>query len=150
MTGTGELRHDPRAGARRGTRPEVQHEPPLCDAALARAFEFLGKRWSGVILATLTNGPLNFSELRRSVAGISDSMLSDRLTELAKAGLVERTVQDGPPIAVTYSLTGCGAALTPALRELTTWASENLPAAECARARETQRRTTTRSRRRSV
>jgi DNA-binding HxlR family transcriptional regulator len=107
---------------------EVHHEPQACDAALAHAFEFLGKRWNGVLLGTLLNGPATFSELRRSVHGISDSMLSDRLGELSRAGLVSRTVDDGPPVAVDYALTPAGKALLPALQELTTWAVENLPA----------------------
>ncbi len=106
----------------------MHHEPQACDAALAHAFEFLGKRWNGVLLGTLLNGPATFSELRRSVHGISDSMLSDRLGELSRAGLVSRTVDDGPPVAVDYALTPAGKALLPALQELTTWAAENLPA----------------------
>ena len=112
----------------RGRGPEHQS----CDAALARAFEFLGKRWNGVILGTLTSGPAAFSELRRAVVGISDSVLSDRLSELASAGLVLRTVQEGPPVAVSYRLTQAGLALLPALRELMIWATEHLPAAECS------------------
>ena len=107
---------------------DVQHEPRVCDAALARAFGFLGKRWNGVILGTLLSGPAGFAELRRAVSGISDSVLSERLTELAGAGLVQRSVDEGPPLAVTYALTQAGHALLPALRELTAWATDNLPA----------------------
>lgn len=111
---------------------DVEHEPRACDAALARAFDFLGKRWNGVILGTLTNGPAGFSELRRAVRGISDSVLSERLTGLARAGLVLRSVNEGPPVTVDYRLTPNGEALLPALRELTTWAQNNLPAQKCA------------------
>jgi DNA-binding HxlR family transcriptional regulator len=103
------------------------HESRACDAPLVRAFDFLGKRWNGVILGTLLNGSASFSELRRSVNGISDSVLSERLVELAGAGLVTRTVDPGPPVAVAYELTGPGAALLPALKALTAWASTNLP-----------------------
>jgi DNA-binding HxlR family transcriptional regulator len=106
----------------------VEHEPRVCDAALARAFAFLGKRWNGVILGTLANGPAGFAELRRAVRGISDSVLSERLTELTGAGLIQRSVDEGPPISVAYALTASGNALLPALGELTTWAAENLPA----------------------
>jgi DNA-binding HxlR family transcriptional regulator len=105
-----------------------EHEQRLCDSALVRAFDFLGKRWNGVLLGTLLNGPASFSELRRSVAGISDSVLSERLTELANAGLVSRTVDEGPPVSVSYGLTKSGAALLPALRELTVWSQSNLNA----------------------
>jgi DNA-binding HxlR family transcriptional regulator len=106
----------------------LTHEPRTCDAALARAFGFLGKRWNGVIIGTLASGPAGFSELKRAVAGISDSVLSERLAELGAAGLVQRSVDEGPPIAVGYRLTPCGQALIPALRELTSWAKNNLPA----------------------
>ena len=101
--------------------------PRACDASLRRAFTFLGKRWNGVLLGTLITGPAGFAELRRAVQGISDSVLSERLAELTKAGLVVRSVDDGPPVAVHYALTPAGAALLPALGELTTWAAENLP-----------------------
>ncbi|WP_127782239.1 helix-turn-helix domain-containing protein [Rhodococcus sp. X156] len=107
------------------------HEPRVCDAALARAFGFLGKRWNGVILATLLAGPAGFAVLRRGVGGISDSVLSERLSELSKAGLVQRTVAEGPPVAVEYSLTPAGQALLPALSELTAWARDNLPEGGC-------------------
>jgi len=97
-----------------------------CDKGLTLAFCFLGKRWNGVLLGTLMDGPAGFSELSRAVAGISDSMLSERLAELTAAGLVHRRVVPGPPVAVTYELSPAGAALIPALTELSRWASENL------------------------
>lgn len=108
---------------------ELDHEPPTCDAALARAFSFLGKRWNGVLLGTLVQGPAGFAELKRAVAGISDSVLSDRLSELVCAGLVERRVDEGPPLAVTYRASTAGQALVPALDALASWASANLPVA---------------------
>jgi DNA-binding HxlR family transcriptional regulator len=95
-------------------------------AALGRAFEFLGKRWNGVLLGTLRNGPAGFSELARAVDGISDSVLSDRLYDLAAAGLISRTVDEGPPLAVSYALTDRGKALLPALAQITLWAQEHL------------------------
>ncbi len=110
-----------------GTQGSGAELPKSCDAALAQAFKFLGKRWSGVILGTLTNGPAGFAELKRSVSGISDSVLSERLTELQGAGLVIRSVEPGPPVSVSYGLSEAGAALIPAMHALSAWASENLP-----------------------
>ncbi|MFJ9946401.1 winged helix-turn-helix transcriptional regulator [Kitasatospora sp. NPDC091207] len=98
------------------------------EIALTRVFTLLGKRWTGLIVAVLTNnGPGYFSELRRAVPGISERMLSDRLTELADAGLVLRQVDEGPPLRVSYRLTEAGAALRPALTELAVWADQYLP-----------------------
>jgi DNA-binding HxlR family transcriptional regulator len=98
-----------------------------CDGALARAFEFLGKRWNGVILGTLTNGTSGFAELRRNVPGISDSMLSERLSELQGAGLIVRSVEPGPPVSVSYRLSDTGSALIPAMHALSDWAATNIP-----------------------
>jgi DNA-binding HxlR family transcriptional regulator len=105
----------------------VTHEPRACDAALSQAFEFLGKRWNGVLLGALVQGPAGFAELKRLVRGISDSVLSERLGGLVAAGLVLRTVEEGPPVAVLYRASESGLALMPALDALTTWARDNLP-----------------------
>jgi DNA-binding HxlR family transcriptional regulator len=96
------------------------------DIALARAFEFLGKRWNGVVLGSLSTGPAGFRELSRAIGGISDSVLSDRLSDLAGAGLIVRTVDEGPPLAVSYALTARGKALIPALDQISLWAQEHL------------------------
>jgi DNA-binding HxlR family transcriptional regulator len=113
------------------TRGGPGHEVQACDAALARAFGFLGKRWNGMLLGALMKSPSGFADLKRAVGGISDSVLSERLSELSKAGLVQRAVDAGPPISVRYQLTPSGKALLPALDELTTWARDNLPGSEC-------------------
>jgi DNA-binding HxlR family transcriptional regulator len=103
------------------------------DAALARAFELLGKRWTGVVLGTLSGGSTGFRALARAVEGISDSMLSDRLGELTNAGLVIRTVDEGPPVSVAYELTDAGRGLLPALEQISRWAEEFLPSTDRAK-----------------
>ena len=54
--------------------------------------------------------------------GLSDRLLSQRLRELEEEGLVEREVEAGTPVRVTYSLTEKGAELRPAISELKQWA----------------------------
>ena len=98
------------------------------DGGITRVFTLLGKRWTGVIIAVLMNqGRSHFTELRRATPGISERMLSDRLTELAVAGLVVREVDEGPPLRVTYHLTPAGDALAPAMQELADWAGRYMP-----------------------
>lgn len=97
------------------------------DVALTRVFELFGKRWTGLIVAVLTQQPAYFAEVRRAIPKISERMLSDRLTELADAGLVVREVDPGPPLRVSYGLTEAGKALGPALDELGKWAEKYLP-----------------------
>jgi len=100
------------------------------DVALARAFGFLGKRWNAVLLGILGGGPTGFRELSRAIGRISDSVLSDRLAELTRAGLITRTVETGPPVTVSYALTDCGKALMPALDQISQWAQNHLPPGE--------------------
>jgi DNA-binding HxlR family transcriptional regulator len=102
-----------------------------CDAGVKRAFDFLGKRWNGVILGTLSEGPVGFSDLRRAVGSITDSVLSDRLSELVRAGLVQRSVTDTRPPGVSYALSSSGRELLPILELLGTWAVKNLSSGDC-------------------
>ena len=105
---------------------ETEAEIRMCDAAVTLAFSVLGKRWNGMIVATLGSGPTPFVALRRAVTGISDAVLADRLAELAQTGLIERSVDAGPPVTVSYSLTESGEELLPILSQLGQWATTNL------------------------
>lgn len=98
---------------------------------LARAFGFLGKRWTAIILGHLSHGSTGFRDLSRGIGGISDSVLSERLADLAAGGLITRKVRDGPPVTVTYQLTERGRALMPALDQIAQWARDNLPPDKC-------------------
>ncbi len=65
---------------------------------------------------------MRFGELAKVVPGLSDRLLSQRLRELEEKGLVERQVEAGSPVRVTYSVTEMGAGLRPAMVELRDWA----------------------------
>lgn len=86
------------------------------------AIELIGKRWTGAIVCALIDRPQRFGELAKAVPGLSDRLLSQRLRELEEAGVVEREVEPGSPVRVTYSLTEKGADLGPAIGELRVWA----------------------------
>ncbi|CAA9448771.1 MAG: hypothetical protein AVDCRST_MAG66-4687 [uncultured Pseudonocardia sp.] len=89
---------------------------------------------------------MRFNELLRAVPGLSDRVMTERLRELAAAGLVERRVDAGPPTAITYSLTAAGTAVGPVIDAVLQWAqvlpepesarpsSRSGPASECSRA----------------
>lgn len=86
------------------------------------AIELIGRRWTGAIVSALTEGPMRFGELAKAIPGLSDRLLSRRLRELEEAGVVERTVEPGTPVKVSYSLSEKGADLRPAIVELREWA----------------------------
>ena len=78
------------------------------DAAVD-AFSIFSSRWTIEILATLyIAGERRLNEMRKLLRGISSRTLSDKLTKCTETGLVERIVEDGPPIRVTYRLTEHG------------------------------------------
>lgn len=110
-----------------GCMPEIDDEARVCDSSITLAFSVLGKRWNGMILGVLGGGPASFVTVRRAVEGISDTVLSDRLSELVESGLVRRDVLEGPPLAVSYELTTAGAELVPTIQELGRWARRNMP-----------------------
>jgi DNA-binding HxlR family transcriptional regulator len=109
-----------------GTSTEVQAGPPGAPGAVCphfhAAIELIGKRWTGAIICTLSERPMRFREVARAVPGLSDRLLSQRLRELEEEGLVQREVEAGTPVRVTYSLTEKGSDLDPAIRELQIWA----------------------------
>ena len=100
--------------------------PPGCCPQLHEAVELVGRRWTGAILEVLRQSarPLRFSEIAQAVPDLSDRLCSERMKELEQRGLVERRVQAGPPVRVTYALTPMGEALGPALTELKSWAQQ--------------------------
>jgi DNA-binding HxlR family transcriptional regulator len=96
---------------------------PECCPHYHEAVELIGRRWTGAIVAVLLEADeLRFGEIARAVPELSDRLLSERIKELEARGLVARTVHEGPPQRVTYSLTAMGRALDPAVRELRSWA----------------------------
>ncbi len=87
------------------------------------AVELLSKRWTGLILRALMEGPSRFTKVRVYVPGLSDRMLSERLQELEKVGIVERRVYPRRPVIVEYALTEKGHDLRGVLEAIQSWAN---------------------------
>lgn len=89
-----------------------------------KASEILGKKWTGLILRTLLDGPKRFCEFRPLVAELSDRVLSERLKELEDEQIVRRVVHHTKPVLIEYELTEKGRALEPVVQSIQKW-SEN-------------------------
>jgi DNA-binding HxlR family transcriptional regulator len=99
--------------------------PRVASAAMSRgccpyyhdAFELIGRRWTGAILAVLLDErrPMRFSEIAEAVPELSDRLLSERVKELEERGLLVK--RDGE-----YALTAMGEDLQPAVGALHVWA----------------------------
>ncbi|MBU9721057.1 MULTISPECIES: winged helix-turn-helix transcriptional regulator [Bacillaceae] len=88
------------------------------------AFQLLGKRWNGLILRVLLQGPQRFKDISAVIPSMSDKMLVDRLKQLEEAGLVERSVYPETPVRIEYQLSEMGKELEPVMDELQTWAEK--------------------------
>jgi DNA-binding HxlR family transcriptional regulator len=104
----------------------------------------VGDKWSVQIVALLGEGPMRFSELRRSIEGISQRMLTLTLRGLERDGLVSRTVFPEIPPRVDYALTRLGKTLHEPISARADWAEQNRTSIQSAReqfdARESNRR----------
>src|SRR5919202_6408459 len=85
---------------------------------VAKAMELLDERWTLLVVRELLTGSRHFNELRRGLPRMSPTLLSRRLQQLTRAGLVERREEGGQ---VEYVLTPAGAELRPVVEAVGTW-----------------------------
>ena len=95
----------------------------------------IADKWTALVVYALVHGPKRHGELRRTIEGISQKMLTQTLKNLEADGLVTRTVFPTVPVTVEYALTPLGESLAPALDALRRWAEENIEAVLAARAK---------------
>jgi DNA-binding HxlR family transcriptional regulator len=87
-----------------------------------KTFTMLGKKWTGLIIKILLDGPKRFSEITALLPELSDRMLTERFKELESLGVITRTVYPETPVRIEYSLTESGRDLLKSMEELQKWA----------------------------
>jgi DNA-binding HxlR family transcriptional regulator len=95
----------------------------------------VGDKWSVLVVSLLGTGPMRFSQLRRSVDGISQKMLTTTLRNLERDGFCTRTVFATVPPRVDYELTALGRDLLVPVKALGDWAVANRERIDAARRR---------------
>jgi len=88
------------------------------------AVALLSKRWNGLIVKALLDGPARFNELADRLQVVADRVLAERLRELEAAGIVLRQVSTCMPVRVEYSLTAKGRDLTPVIEAIEAWSHQ--------------------------
>lgn len=96
------------------------------DCPTRHVLDLIGDRWTTLIIGRLEDGTKRFSELQRSVAGISQKMLSQTLRNMERDGLVKRTVYPEVPPRVEYHLTALGETLCGPITAIHNWAMEHI------------------------
>jgi DNA-binding HxlR family transcriptional regulator len=94
-----------------------------CGTALA--LEFVGERWSLLIMRELMLGPRRFSELRATLGGISANILTQRLESLERIGILHRRKLPPPASVQVYELTAWGYESEPIFQEMGRWATRS-------------------------
>jgi DNA-binding HxlR family transcriptional regulator len=103
-------------------RREEQQTQEGCE--ISNIWEVLGRRWSLLILKNLCNREaIRFNELKRSLSGISSTVLSDRLLDLEREGLISKKIYPEIPPKVEYSITPQAKELETIIKELGKWAN---------------------------
>ena len=99
-----------------------KHELPLCP--VETALTLMGDRWKLLIVRDLLTGTKRFGELRKSLTGISQKVLTQHLRIMEENGLVNRKVYAEVPPRVEYSLTELGRSLKPIHDAMWRWGEE--------------------------
>lgn len=110
----------------------TKEEMPACP--VATTVQLIGSKWKLLILRNLLARPWRFNELRKSLEGISQKVLTDSLRSMEEDGLVTRTVYPEMPPRVEYSLSPLGESMRPIIQAMEQWGAQY----KAAKAREQQ------------
>ena len=95
---------------------------PACPVEIT--MELIGDKWKVLIIRDLLTGTKRFGELKKSLTGITQKVLTNNLRQMEASGLVNRKVYPEVPPHVEYSLTDTGFSLTPILNSMVDWGNE--------------------------
>ena len=100
----------------------TKEEMPACP--VATTVQLIGSKWKLLILRNLLARPWRFNELRKSLEGISQKVLTDSLRSMEEDGLVTRTVYPEVPPRVEYSLSPLGESMRPIIQAMERWGAQ--------------------------
>ena len=100
----------------------TREELPECP--IATTVQLIGNKWKLLIIRNLLRAPQRFSELKRTIPGISQKVLTDNLRALEADGLIDREVFAEVPPRVVYSISALGDTLRPIIDAMQAWGTE--------------------------
>ena len=112
-----------------------EYDVYMANCPSRQLLDAVSAKWVTMILIALADGRLRYSDLARTIAGVSQKMLTQTLRSLERDGLVVRTATLAVPVRVDYELTGLGVSLLPLVRSVKDWAELHFDEVEAARGR---------------
>ena len=122
-----------RTAARRREDARRAYDAYLATCPARRLLDRISDKWVSLVLNALADGPQRYSALSRTVAGVSQKMLTQTLRTLERDGLVSREVTPSVPVRVDYALTPLGASLLPVMQAIKDWAETHIEEVDTAR-----------------
>jgi DNA-binding HxlR family transcriptional regulator len=122
-----------KTAAQKRREARIEYDAFLAACPSRQLLDRLSDKWATLLLVALADGEQRYSELARSVAGVSQKMLTQTLRNLERDGIVERSITAAVPVRVDYRLTPLGRSLLPVMRAIKDWAEDHMDEVHAAR-----------------
>ena len=120
--------------AQRREQERASYNAYVAECPSRQVLDALSDKWVTLVLTALQGGPQRYSELSRTISGVSQKMLTQTLRTLERDGLVTRTITASVPVRVDYHLTALGQTLLPVVRAIKDWSESHIAEVRAARA----------------
>jgi DNA-binding HxlR family transcriptional regulator len=105
----------------------VSNRSELKSCPIETTFKIIGKRWTVLIIREILKGNTQFNRFLENIEGISPKVLTERLRELERLGIVRRRIVSEYPVRVEYSLTDMGKGFEPVLTSAASFSMQYMP-----------------------
>lgn len=105
----------------------ISNMSELKSCPIETTFKIIGKRWTVLIIREILKGNTQFNRFLENIEGISPKVLTERLRELERLGIIRRRIVSEYPVRVEYSLTDIGKGFEPVLASAASFSMEYLP-----------------------
>jgi DNA-binding HxlR family transcriptional regulator len=105
----------------------VYNMPELKSCPIETTFKIIGKRWTVLIIREILRGNTQFNRFMENIDGISPKVLTERLRELERLGIIRRRIISEYPVRVEYSLTDVGKGFEPVLLSAASFSMKYMP-----------------------
>jgi DNA-binding HxlR family transcriptional regulator len=105
----------------------VYSSPELKSCPIEATFGIIGKKWSVLIIREMLRGTTQFNRFVENIEGITPKVLTERLRELQKFGIIRRRIVSEYPIRVEYEMTDMGREFEPVLLAAASFSMRNMP-----------------------
>lgn len=122
-----------RTASQRRKEAKIAYDAFMACCPSRQLLDVLSDKWVCLIVAALSDGPKRHGELARTIAGVSQKMLTQTLRSLERDGLLQRTVTASVPVRVDYALTPLGRDFLGVVASVKRWAEQHMPEVQSAR-----------------